>query len=246
MGHRIRARLVLGLLVSCVAAPAYAGRSHFAWLYGSEVVPERGVELETWIVEENKQGDAKTDETSFWWGPVIALTDHLEFAISIEANYEAEGMERGVHFSEWGAEARYRVQSPDLTDAGPIGTLFRVGAKRLIEDRKGVAFEGDVVATYTSGRLHVAVDVGAATERNIDAEETLLRPGAGISVRAYQELRFGVETFGEAVLEGDGQSWQVVGPTISLTNGRFWGAATYGVGIFGIRDAPRVTFGVAL
>ena len=68
----------------------------------------------------------------------------------------------------------------------------------------------------------------------------------GISIRATKELRFGVESYGELLVEGNGTSWYVVGPTVSLTSGRFWGAASYGIGVLGIRDAPRVTFGLAL
>src|SRR4051794_38657707 len=110
------------------ARHAHAGRSHFGWLYGSDIMPERGVELESWIVEENQKGDAHTGETAFWWGPVMALTAHLEAAISIEANEEAGE----PNFTRWGADLRYRPQSPDAVDAGPFATKFRIGAKRLI------------------------------------------------------------------------------------------------------------------
>jgi hypothetical protein len=224
------------------AVPAHAGRTHFAWLYGSEVIPERGVEIENWILEENKKGDAKTDETSFWWGPVVALTQHLEFAISTEAADETSG----VHFTRWGAEARYRVQSPDPIDAGPFSTLFRVGAKRLIHDRAGVRAEADVVAGYAAGPAVASVDVGAIFEHSPDGDHVELRPGAGVSFRVADDFRLGAEAYAELITKGEGTSWLVIGPTASLTHGRFWGAATLGIGLFGIRDAPRLTFGVAL
>ena len=229
------------VLISYVA-PAHAGRTHFGWLYGSEVVPERGVEIENWIVEENKKGDAKTDETSFWWGPVIALTQHLEFVISAEAADETAG----VHFTRWGADVRYRVQSPDPIDAGPFATLFRIGAKRLIQERAGVRGEADIVASYTAGILIASVDLGGVFEHSPGADEIEFRPGAGVSVRVVGDFRLGLETYSELIAKGDGTSWLVVGPTASLTHGRFWGAATFGIGMFGIRDAPRLTFGVAL
>jgi hypothetical protein len=243
--HRVGLALVL---LAIANHHAEAGRTHFAWLYGSELVPERGSEVETWIVEENKKGDAKSDETSFWWGPVIALTQHLEIAIPIEAAYEDEhdGNGGAVHFTRWGGEVRYRPQSPDAIDAGPLATLFRLGAKRLIEDRAGVRFEADVVASLRRGRLVIAVDVGGITQRIPDANESEIRPGGGVSVRVVDDFRLGVEAYGELIVEGEGTSWFVVGPTVSLTSGRFWGAATWGVGLFGIRDAPRVTFGLAL
>src|SRR5436190_9331090 len=130
----MRRSLVVAAVLVAYVSPAHAGRTHFAWLYGSEVIPERGVEIENWILEENKKGDEKSDETSFWWGPVMALTQHLEFAISMEAADE----DTGAHFTRWGADVRYRPQSPDPVDAGPFTTLFRVGAKRLIHERAGV------------------------------------------------------------------------------------------------------------
>lgn len=238
---------LVGIAIVVLARTADAGRTHFGWLYGTDIVPERGTELETWILEENQEGDANKNETAFWWGPVVALTAHLELAISIEAEYEDDKAgNAGVHFSAWGGELRYRLQSPDPIDAGPFVTKFRAGAKRVIEVRDAYQLEGDVIASYESGRVFVLVDLGAVTKRNPDAQETELRPGAGISVRATHDLRFGVEGFGELQVEGDGTDWYVVGPTISITSGRFWGAATYGIGVLGIRDAPRVTFGVAL
>jgi hypothetical protein len=234
-------------LVMLGGAPAHAGRSHFAWLYGSDIVPERGTEIETWILEENKKGDTKIDETAFWWGPVMSLTPHLEFAISIEAAYEDEhDGNAGPHFTKWGGDFRYRFQSPDPTDAGPIAVKLRGGAKRVIESRGATRLEADLIASYQAGRFVATIDLGGITERASGANESEFRPGAGVSIRALDDLRLGVESYGELIVEGEGTSWIVVGPTVSLTSGRFWGAATYGVGLFGLRSAPRVTFGVAL
>jgi hypothetical protein len=238
----MRRSLVVAAVLVGYALPAHAGRTHFAWLYGSEVIPERGVELENWILEENKKGDEKSDETSFWWGPVMALTQHLEFAISMEAADETTG----AHFTSWGGEVRYRPQSPDPVDAGPFTTLFRVGAKRLIQDRAGVRGEADIVASYAAGSAVLSVDLGGVFEHVPGEDEVEFRPGAGVSFRVIDDFRLGVESYAELSVKGGGSSWLVVGPTASLTRGRFWGAATLGIGVFGIRDAPRVTFGVAL
>jgi hypothetical protein len=239
--------VLAALAVLPLGGTAYAGRTHFAWSYGSELVPEKGTEIETWIVEENKKEPNNRDETSFWWGPVMALSEHLELAISIEAAYEDEhDGKAGPHFSRWGGEFRYRLQGPDAVDSGPLSTLFRVGAKRVIENRAGTRLEADVVAGYRTGRVYIGVDLGGITERAPGASESEVRPAGGISVRAYEDLRFGIESYGELIVEGAGTSWLVVGPTISLTSGRFWGAATWGIGLLGIRDAPRLTFGVAL
>jgi hypothetical protein len=242
--HAIALPIVLILID---AATAHAGRTHFGWSYGTDVVPERGTELETWILEENKKGDDKVDQTSFWWGVVFALTPHVELAITTEAKYEKSLVEEGdVHFHRWGGEIRYRPQSPDSIDAGPFATLFRVGAKRLIEDRAGIRGEADIVASYSEGRVFAAIDAGAVYVNSPLETELVLRPGAGLRIREIVDLGFGIEAYAEIAAHGNGTTWMVVGPTISLTHGRFWGAATYGVGLFGIRGAPRLTFGVAL
>ena len=237
-------RLWIAGVVVMSAAPAHAGRTHFGWLYGTDIIPERGVELENWIIEENQKHEngVTTVETSFWWGPVVALTQHVEFAISAEASDETSG----VHFTRWGGEVRYRPQSPDPIEAGPFATLFRVGAKRLIQERSGVRIEADAVASYTAGRVFALLDMGGIAEHSAAADEDEVRPGGGVSVRVVEDFRLGVETYSELIMHGEGTSWLVVGPTASITHGRFWGAATLGIGVFGIRDAPRLTFGVAL
>jgi hypothetical protein len=106
--------------------------------------------------------------------------------------------------------------------------------------------EADIVASLTAGFAVVSVDLGGVIEHSPDADEVEFRPGAGASFRVAGDFRLGVETYAELILKGEGTSWLVVGPTASLTHGRFWGAATLGIGVFGIRDAPRLTFGVAL
>lgn len=238
----MRRSLITAGIVLAYAAPASAGRSHFGWMYGTDIIPERGVEIESWILEENQKGDSKGGETAFWWGPVMAFTQHLEFAISAEAAEE----DGAPHFTRWGADFRYRFQSPDAVDAGPFVLKVRGGAKRLIADRAGVRGEADLIASYTAGRVFAQIDAGAVYKQIPDANEVELRPAAGISVRAVEDLRFGVEMYSELIAHGDSTSWLTVGPTVSITSGRFWGAATYGIGMFGIRDAPRLTFGVAL
>src|SRR5262245_38460466 len=128
-------RLWLALvLVAAAAVPAQAGRSHYGWLYGSEVGPERGVELETWIFERNGRGDADTEETSVWWAPVIGVTDHIELAIPIETEWNDHGGESPptTQLVRWGAEVRWRPQSIDPVEAGPLTTLLRAGVKRVV------------------------------------------------------------------------------------------------------------------
>jgi len=242
--HRTAAAFIALLLGS---ATAHAGRSHFGWSYGTDIIPERGTELEWWILEENKEGDTNKDETAFWWGLLFAVTPHWEVGITTEAQFEKSDVEEpDVRFTRWGGELRYRPQSPDPIDAGPFATKFRLGVKRLIEERAGIRGEADVIASYTKGRIHVAADLGVIGIRLPDDEEVEVRPSGGVSLSVVQDFRLGVETYAEIPLVAEDKAWWVVGPTASLTSGRVWVAATYGIGILGIRDAPRITFGAAL
>ncbi len=242
--HRSAAALIALLLGN---ATAHAGRSHFGWSYGTDIIPERGTELEWWILEENKEGATNKDETAFWWGLLFAVTPHWEVGITTEAQFEKSDVEPpDVRFTRWGGELRYRPQSPDPIDAGPFATKFRLGVKRVIEDRAGIRGEADVIASYTHGRVHVAADLGLVGIRRPDDGEVELRPSGGVSVRVVQDFRLGVETYAEIRIVGEDKAWWVVGPTASLTSGRVWVAATYGIGLLGIRDAPRLTFGAAL
>jgi hypothetical protein len=227
---------------------ARAGRGRFGWLYGSELVPEKGVELESWLVNTNQKGDTNENEFDWWFGPVFSVTPHLELAIPLEAEYVDNHMDPALsQFVRFGGEIRYRPQSPDPVDAGPLTNMFRFGVKRMIDKPAGVRTELDIVATYQSGPFLATIDLGAIDEHvTNDADVVEFRPGGGASVRVVRDLRIGAELYGELTLTGDDVSWMVVGPTVSLTSGRIWGAASAGVGVLGVRDAGRITFGVAL
>ena len=49
----VRTALALLIAASVLPRSAHAGRSFYGWLYGTEVMPERGAEIQTWITEEN-------------------------------------------------------------------------------------------------------------------------------------------------------------------------------------------------
>ena len=77
----------LVVVVACVLAPgsAYAGRSFFGWLSGSEVMPERSVELQNWLAETNKLDDTANASRSLWGvAPLIGITDQLELGLPIQ------------------------------------------------------------------------------------------------------------------------------------------------------------------
>jgi hypothetical protein len=237
-------------MVALVAAPgtARAGRTFFGWLYGSEVMPERGVELQSWITEQNHELRA---ETSWLLSAHIGVTDQLELGLPLEFDWSrvtdpVTMMDTtATRFTRFGIEGRYRFATVNPVDAPVIAPLLRVGVKRLVGNRDGVRPEVDLVISYESGRVQLLADLGFAAEVDPDDQVYEFRPGAGISVLAADELRFGVEAF--SVLASEGRSWAIVGPDMSWTHGRFWISGAFGVGIVHdrITTAPRVQWGIA-
>lgn len=228
-------------------SPAHAGRSHYGWLSGTEVVPERGVELESWLTEENQKGDDNVDETIWLFGATVGITDQLELGLPLEITWERSDAMPDAKFTiaRYGAELRYRFVPSDPVEAPPFAPLLRVAAKRLTGARKTARLEANAVASYEYERLHALVDVGIVGVVGKGEDEYELRPGGGVAFEVIDDLRIGAEAYAEVRLRGDSVNWLTVGPTLGWTHGRFWLSAVAAVGVFGIQSAPRLKFGVA-
>jgi hypothetical protein len=247
----VRAGLGLGLVLRLVAviaaapAVAEAGRTPYGWLAGTEVIPERGAELQTWIGEENGKRPGDVHETHLWWGALVGATDRLELALPIEVLWrEADGAEPQFTVRWFGAEARYRFVSQDPVEAPPIAPLVRIAVKRDVTSRGVVRAEAEAVASYQSGRLHAVVDVGLVGDLSRDDARLELRPGAGVSIAVGRDLRLGAEIYAELELRGAREGWVAAGPDLAWTHGRFWLSAAFGIGIYHIDTAPRVSWGI--
>jgi hypothetical protein len=241
---------VCGLVVFAIAlAPttAIAGRTDFGWLFGTETMPERGVELQAWTYEENGR-PGMPDETSLWWGPVIGITDQLELSLPIETSWEAGNTPTDARFTltDYGADLRYRFVSADPVEAGPLVPLVRLAVKRNVLERDAVIVEGDFVLGYQAGRVHALLDAGVTTQFSSDEQYVSARPGAGVSIQAVGDLRFGAEVTSYLQLAGDDDyQWVAAGPNLAWTHGRFWLSAAFAIGIYHIETAPRITWGIA-
>jgi hypothetical protein len=238
------------LVAAVIAAPgaASAGRTFYGWLpYGTEVMPERGVELQTWVYEIDNQGNDHSRESSLWVGPLVGITDKLELALPVEFEWTQSDVQMpSFTMKRFGAELRYRFVTPDPEHAPPVVPLGRIAVKRDIQVRDATIVEGDLVASYQSGRLHVLADAGFVV--TITPNNTVLepRPGLGVSVQAVGDLRLGAEAYGEFPTSGDSsRRWWGVGPDLAWTHGRFWLSAAYLVGILNVNAAPRILWGVA-
>ncbi|HWM85804.1 MAG TPA: hypothetical protein VNO33_08195 [Kofleriaceae bacterium] len=230
--------------LALTAGAASAGRSHFGWLRATEVLPERGVEMETWLFEKNGVGDAEESETILWWMTVVGITDQLELAVPVELRHRAAGDETLLY--GFGAELRWRLVSPDPVEAGPFAPAVRLGVHRLISARDRVRGEaGAGLGVDLGSRVHLATDVGATWTVGEDDSAAELQPAAGVSVRLVDQLRAGAEVYAEIVLDGDGVDWIAAGPNLAWTHGRFWISAALGIGIIDIEVAPRVNWAVA-
>src|SRR3989442_1515851 len=113
----VRVALIAALSLSNRAS---AGRTSFGQLFYTETLPQRGVELETWVLEENKANGV--EETRLWWSPVVGVTDRLELALPIEFLYSTE---RGgsTSLDRFGADVRLRLTNPDPVESGPASAL---------------------------------------------------------------------------------------------------------------------------
>jgi len=244
----VRGGLALIVAVACIApGTAHAGRSFFGWLYGSEVMPERSVELQTWVSEENKNESFMDRSRSIWGvGPLIGITDQLELVLPLEVWWNrVPGMPGATQLNNYGVEARYRLVSQDPEEAPELVPLVRVGVRRSVGARDTMNPEGDLVTTYETGSVLVAVDLGLTGSLSRDDATFDLRPGLGISVLAVGDLRFGAEAIAQLPVEDMGTGWIAAGPNLSWTHGRFWVSAAYGIGIKNVKDTPRMQWGIS-
>lgn len=235
------------LLVACLwPRTADAGRSFYGWLYGTEVMPERGVELQTWILETNGRSPGDARSSSIWWGPLIGVTDQLELALPFElTSTGSDTADPAFSFRRYGIEARYRLVSSDPVDAPPLAPLVRIAAKRDVAEREMVRVEADAVVSYEVGAVHALIDVGLVGDLRSSSATWGLRPGGGVSVAVGEELRVGAELYSEINLDVASESWAAIGPNLAWTHGRFWLSASLGVGVYHVTTAPRLMWGIA-
>ena len=240
-------RIVLaGLTVLVCVRSAEAGRTYYGWLYGTEVLPERSAEIQTWVLEENGRDPGNVKTTGLWWSPLIGVTDQLELALPVEFTWaRGDGGDADFTFSRWGVEARYRLVSQDPEDAPDFAPLVRLAVKRDIGTRDAVQPEADVVLSYETGRVHLLLDLGMVASITKDDRLIQFRPGAGVSVEVIDDLRFGAEFYAELDIDESNNRWAIVAPNLAWTHGRTWISAAMGIGVYQIGNAPRLMWGIA-
>ena len=248
-----------------VAAPgvAHAGRNFYGWLSDTDVMPERGVEMQSWTYEQNHdKTDAGRSSTTWGAAPYIGITDQLELDLPVEFEWFGKtGAGAGTTFTTYGAELRYRLASNDPENKPDFAPLVRVGAHRLIRTRDVMEFNAGFSGSYESGKFHALADVNFVGDVDFhdkteapgatmsDGSTFDIRAGAGVSIEVIDDLRFGAEAFASIGLSdppmGSEKTWVIAGPGASWTHGRFWLSGMFGIGLSNIGTAPRVQWGIA-
>jgi hypothetical protein len=247
------------LLATCLlSGTAHAGRSFFGWLQGTEVMPERGVELQSWMVEENDRyttvANPDSEYTALWVAPVIGVTDQLELLFPNEFEWGASDPTDPTapvgppHFTwrRYGIGARYRFVSQDTVEAPPLVPLVQASVKRDVTVRDLVRVEGGGSLSYEVGRVLALAEVGYIGEfGGKPGHHNEIRPAVGVSISVTDELRLGAEYYSELTFDTVTKSWAAIGPDLSWTHGRFWISGAFGIGLYQVHTAPRVMWGIA-
>jgi len=238
----MRAVIVCAVLAATVQL-AYAGRSFYAWLPATEVVPERGTEVETWIAEENDEGDTHLRETLVGAAPVFAATERFEVAVPFEIVRATEdGLDPVFTLRAFAVEGRYRFAGPGAA----LVPFLRFGLERDVTIRNLGRLRLDPALAFQRGNLHVVADAGVIFEANPGGVHLEVRPGAGASYLVSSEVRVGAELHAELSLDSAGTSWAAVGPNVAWLRGRSWLVAALGFGVYNVGMAPRIMWGLTL
>jgi hypothetical protein len=237
----VRAWLAVLVALQAWAPDAVAARRRFAWVWDTDTLPQRTVELEWWVSELTGYAQPRADLAVHG---VVGLTDTLELALPLELRWRPE---LGTDFYAYGLDLRWRLASPDLQEVGPVIPMVRAGVRRLIQTDEA-EFEGHVIVSIDAGRaVRAVLDTGATVRTGSGA--AVLTFGAGVSYALGEDLHLGIESYGEKSLhDADDDFWITAGPNLSFTHGRFWITAALPIGLH--RDAPdflpRIVWAAAL
>lgn len=247
MGAR---QLVLALVVA-VPTSAHAGRTFYGWLQNTEVMPERGAEISTFVSEQNYLEDLdRLRDTTWWIGPSIGINDQLELTLPVEFAWDrSDHTGPRSNFTGYGAEIKYRFVTADPVDKPDFAPAIRVGVERVVTGPRDVwEPRVDFLGSYETGAVHALVNLGVEASIGPKEQQFQAVTGLGVSIETVEDIRVGAELFGQIALndrDAGNYSWLAVGPNLAWSHGRSWLSASYGIGIYKVRDAPKLNWGIA-
>jgi hypothetical protein len=65
-----------------------------------------------------------------------------------------------------------------------------------------------------------------------------------VSFQVYGDFRLGAEVFGHISVDESADRWVAAGPNLAWSHGRSWVSAAMGIGIYQIKTAPALQWGI--
>jgi hypothetical protein len=228
------------------AREAHAGFRQTAWSFDTTTVPERMAEIEAWMTQVIAGPDGAATTASFLLSPVVGITNQLELAVPITADYSR--MSGTTNLSTYGLDARYRIFTSDPKKAPPIVPLVRATVRKLVGNDDAYRFQGTLAVSYEPmPRLHIVAN--ASLYHVTDVDITSAEYSGGALFAATKDLRVGIDTFATQEIKGPGpmDSWFAAGPAAVFSHGRFWLTVSVPFGITSkAPDAmPRMIWAIA-
>jgi hypothetical protein len=239
-----RTARTVAILILLVVVPgtASAGARPYAYVYGSDVLPQTSLELESWFSDQEAQPGVGSWD--WWLGPVVGVTDWLEmgmFAIFGERPVTLSGP------TVIGLDSLRFVATFAPADKGvwPVDVRLRLEYGQGVGPHSSTAWLTFVVSR-DFGALNLALNIGPWLNFASSGLEVYVDYSAGASFEVFRGVRIGGEFFGDAEVGGDNSMF--VGPSLAVGTGRVWLSATVGPGL--VSGGPtyhgRVIVGLAL
>ena len=237
--------LLAALAALLPSRAAMAGPRPYGFSQGVDSLPDGTLELESWFsAEKPRSGAAGWD---WWLGPVTGLTDRIEaglFAI-FEQPAASPGGTSSVALSSLRAHASWLLADKA---AWPVDVRLRAEyGQRVAAGTPNTAWLTAIVSRDL-GRLNLTANLGGYLEMADDETLSELVGSFASTMELPAGFRLGGEIFTEKELKAGGKTEVWAGPSLAYGRGRFWLAATFGLGLTDdtSQHRGRVLFGLTL
>ena len=242
-----RSLTLLGALAAFLfCRPAVAGPRPYAFSQGVDSLSDGTLELESWFsAEKPRSGAAGWD---WWLGPVAGITDRIEaglFAIFEQPAVSAPGATSTVALSSLRAHASWLLADKA---AWPVDVRLRAEyGQRVAAGTPNTAWLTAIVSRDI-GRLNLTANLGGYLEMADDETVPELVGSFGSTIELPAGFRLGGEILTAKELKTGSSIELWAGPSLAYGRGRFWVAATFGLGLTDdtSHHRGRVLFGLTL